>query len=296
MHLRTNSHLLPLPPSPPPPPPQYASHNFVSNFVTLLSVIAVVGVLSVACGCALVSEVFALYTCRRRLECIEPMFAGAVVGDPGAFRAHGRPERASTRTTASTITESVVSGAASSFDSPPGSPTGNFDLIGVFYLWSGIGQLVCAVLLAILLRAGVVFRWRRSVTSTLCRIIIYAMVVIILLKLKESAEAARTAEDPKTMSQAMWFELAMTGLLQIPLYIAPALPSTGSGAHALILLAYVFTMMWVQRQTLTTTVDVSTQPFANVGLLLSMIGAAYNLKMEHTFRTFLARLHTYTRT
>ena len=225
--------------------------------------------LFVARGCALFSEVFA----------------------PGAFRTHGRPERASTRTTASTFTESVVPGAASSFDSTPGSPTGNFDLIGNFYLWSGICQLVCVVLLAILLRAGVVFQWRRSVTSTLCRIIIYAMVVIILLKLKESAEAARTAQDPTTMSQAMWFELAMTGLLQIPLYIAPALPSTGSGAHALILLAYVFAMMWVQRQTLAATFDMSMQSFANVGLLLNMIGAAYNLKMEHTLRTFLARLH-----
>jgi hypothetical protein len=138
------------------------------------------------------------------------------------------------------------------------------DTVRYFFIGAGFAHLVCIVSIAAVLRSGVAFKWRRSVTSTLCRIVVCSMVL-------------------GTMYTGMYMlKERMAVAIHILLYAAPALPPTGNGAHILILAVYVSAMLVLHYQA---TFD---GHFANVGgIFTNFVGLVFNLKMEHSSRKVL---------
>ena len=103
----------------------------------------------------------------------------------------------------------------------------------------------------------------------------------------------------------MWYRMAMTTILQVPLYMNTMMPSTGNGSHAIITIVYalIITMLryynsadggglasdWVDYTH--THTPPSTQLNGafprNLGLFQTIIGLFYNIQAESTFRKLL---------
>ena len=196
-----------------------------------------------------------------------------------------------------------------------------FSLQRHFFMWF---TFVCwghLLICMVMLRVGVILKWRRVFAACVCRLSFYVAVYLVINKLHECVAIAGSGQgyekaDADTGSSVvshifgidfnvrdicgsesstepcpawisthvLWYQMSQTALINIPLYVSASLPSTGNGTHAILLIIFIAASM---RLRFIQPWGPKGSEFRSLGLFSTVVGFIYNLNMEKSFRTFL---------